>query len=126
MTVLKMIGQLLSNSGQISAVEDSGVASSGTAQSMLNASNITKTRKALQITVCALYKLLRDSYETDMILESKDTDFDYWCQEKCYEQPTFKYWYLVIKTVMTYLVFISSLRGCIQVFTFSSDAIPFC
>ena len=87
MTVLKMIGQLLSNSGQISAVEDSGVASSGTAQSMLNASNITKTRKALQITVCALYKLLRDSYETDMILESKDTDFDYWCQ-KCYEQPS--------------------------------------
>ena len=72
MTVLKMIGQILSNSGWISVIEGSGVASYGTAQSMLHASNITKTRRALQVTVCALYKLLRTCYETDMILEGKD------------------------------------------------------
>ena len=89
MTVLKMIGQILSNSGWISVIEGSGVASYGTAQSMLHASNITKTRRALQVTVCALYKLLRTCYE------GKDTDFDIWCQEKCDEQPTFKYWHMI-------------------------------
>ena len=52
---------------------------------MLHASNITKTRRALQVTVFALYKLIRISYEIDMILEGKDTDFDIWCQEKCDE-----------------------------------------
>ena len=97
-----MIGQRLSNSGQISLVEDSWNCFIWNCPIYFNASNITKTRKALQITVCFQYKLLRDSYETDMILEGKDTDFDYCCQEKCYEQPTFKYWFLVIKTVLTY------------------------
>ena len=53
MTVLKMIGQILSNSGQISVIEGSSVASYGTAQSMLHASNIAKTRRALQVTACA-------------------------------------------------------------------------
>ena len=66
-------------------IEGSGVASYGTAQSMLHASNITKTRRALQFTVCALYKRLRTCYETDMILEGKYTDYGIWCQEKCDE-----------------------------------------
>ena len=51
-----------------------GVASCRIAQSMLHASNITKTRRALQVTVIALYKLIRISYEIDMILEGKDTE----------------------------------------------------
>ena len=73
------------NSGWKSTIVGFGVASCRTAQSMLHASNITKTRRALQVTVFALYKLKRISYEIDMILEGKDTDFDIWCQEKCDE-----------------------------------------
>ena len=69
----------------MSTIVGFGVASCRTAQSMLHASNITKTRRALQVTVCALYKLLRICYETDIILEGKDTDFDIWYQEKCDE-----------------------------------------
>ena len=69
----------------MSTIVGFGVASCRTAQSMLHASNITKTRRALQVTVFALYKLIRISYEIDMILEGKDTDFDIWCQEKCDE-----------------------------------------
>ena len=73
------------NSGWKSTIVGFGVASCRTAQSILHASNITKTRRALQVTVFALYKLKRISYEIDMILEGKDTDFDIWCQEKCDE-----------------------------------------
>ena len=78
-----------------------GVASCRIAQSMLHASNITKTRRALQVTVCALYKLLRTCYETDMILEG-------YREEKCDEQPTFKYWHMIIESVLIHLVLISS------------------
>ena len=85
MTVLKMIGQILSNSGWISTIVGFGVASCKTAQSILHASNITKTRRAPQVTVFAFYNLIRISYEIDMILEGKDTDLDIWCQEKCDE-----------------------------------------
>ena len=53
MTVLKMIGQILSNSGWISTIVGFGVASCRIAQSMLHASNITKARRALQVTVFA-------------------------------------------------------------------------
>ena len=55
---------------------DSGVASKGTAESMLNVNNINKTRRSLQVTVCALNQLLREAYETEMILEDKNIDFD--------------------------------------------------
>ena len=77
---------------------------------MLYAKNITKTRRALQITVCALHKLLRNAYETDMVLEDKDTDFENWCEENCQEQPSFKYWYMILKIVLIYLVMIKSFR----------------
>ena len=46
---------------------------------MLNVNNINKTRRSLQVTVC---KLLREAYETEMILEDKNIDFDLWCTEK--------------------------------------------
>ena len=81
-TLLKVIGQILSNSGQLSAIEDSEVTSKGTAESMLNVNNINKTRRSLQITVCTLNKLLREAYETKMILEDKNIDFGLWCTEK--------------------------------------------
>ena len=76
---------ILSYSGWKSTIVGFGVASCRIAQSKLHASNITKTRRALQVNVCALYNFLRTCYETDMILEGKDTDFDIWCQEKCDE-----------------------------------------
>ena len=56
-------------------IEDSGVASSGTAESLLNASNINKTRRALLVTICALQKLMRKAHETEILLEDANTHF---------------------------------------------------
>ena len=92
-------------------IENSGVASSGTAESFLHVSNINKTRKALQITICALHKLLRKDLETELILEDINTDFDAWCETKCQEQPTFKFWFMVMRLVNIYLILILSFRG---------------
>ena len=77
---------------------------------MLHMKNINKTRRAFQITVCTLHKLLREAYETDMILQDKNTDFDLWCTEKCDEQQTFKYWYMIHKIILLYLVMLKSIR----------------
>ena len=77
---------------------------------MLHAKNVTKTRRALQITACALFKLLKESYELDILLEDQDIDFNLWCNKKCEEQPTFKYWYMVIKIILIYLILIKSFR----------------
>ena len=72
--------------------------------------NINKRRRSLQVTVCTLYKLLREAYETEMILEDKNIDFDLWCEEKSGEQPTFKYWYMVIKIILLYLAMMKYIR----------------
>ena len=91
-------------------IEDSGVASSGTAESFLNAANIPKTRRALQVPICSLNKLLRKAYDSEMLLQDIRIDFDEWCKKKCEKQPTFKYWFMIIRLVMIYLVLILSFR----------------
>ena len=91
-------------------IEDSGVASSGTAESLLNASNINKTRRALLVTICALQKLMIKAHETEILLEDANVQFHTWCKEKCEEQATFKFWYMISTMVIIYLVLIQSFR----------------
>ena len=45
----------------------------------------TSQRQEEHFKLLSLLKLIRNSYEIDMILEGKDTDFGIWCQEKCDE-----------------------------------------
>ena len=49
----------------------------------------------LQLTICSLYKLLRQACDTEM-LQGVATDFDNWCHAKCAEQPSFKFWFMII------------------------------
>ena len=62
MTALKMLGDLLEGSGWIGALVQAEVATSGTANSFLRASHVTRTRCAHQITASALYLLLQKAY----------------------------------------------------------------
>lgn len=50
MAALRSLGTLLQDSGWTSSIAEAGVASSGTAESFLSASSVTKTRQAHQIT----------------------------------------------------------------------------
>ena len=63
MAALKSLGTLLEDCGWTSAIIEAGLASSGTAESFLTASSVTKTRQAHQITACTLYKLMRGAYD---------------------------------------------------------------
>ena len=57
------LGDLLDGSGWVESLIESGIATSGTAQSFLKASHITRTRHAHQVTALTLGKLQRDAFE---------------------------------------------------------------
>ena len=63
MAALRMVGRILKGSGWTTAIEESVLASAGTAESFLSVVNVTKTIRAHQVTVCSLYNLMKAAYE---------------------------------------------------------------
>ena len=63
MAVFKAIGGLFKDSGWTAALTEAGIASPGTAESLLTASSVAKTTIPYQVTTCALSKLLQYAYE---------------------------------------------------------------
>ena len=61
MSMWNMLGDYLAGCGWTVALSDAGIASSGVADGLLNASHLTKTRHAHQITIAALYQLQREA-----------------------------------------------------------------
>ena len=59
----RSLGTLLQVSGRTAALVEANVATSGTADSFLSASNVTRTQKAHQVTAACLYKLKKEAYE---------------------------------------------------------------
>ena len=68
MAAFKTIGNLLKESGWTAVLTEAGIASSGTAESFLSASSITKTRLVHQVTDCMHYKLLQCVYDWSQIM----------------------------------------------------------
>ena len=83
MTALKSIGSMLEDSGWTSAHVEADVASSGTADSFLFATNVTKTRQAHQVTACSFFQLLKKVYSSYLAEHSDDDEeassFEEWC-----------------------------------------------
>ena len=79
------LGTLLEDSGWNSAIVEAGLASSGTAESFLTASSVTKTRQAHQITACTLYKLIRGAYEDYCSEDSSTLTFEEWRNKRLHE-----------------------------------------
>ena len=63
MAALRSLGTLLKDSGWTGALVEAGVASSGTAESFLSASSVTRTRQVHQVTACRIYMLQKEAYE---------------------------------------------------------------
>lgn len=63
MAFLKAIGSLLRESSWTDVLVQAGVASIGVADSFLSACHVTRTRHAHQVTVCALYQLMKTAFE---------------------------------------------------------------
>ena len=62
MTMWRLYGDYLETSGWTNALTEAGIASSGTADSLLRVSHLTRTRHADQVTALALAKLQDDAF----------------------------------------------------------------
>ena len=62
MAALKSLGTPLRDSGWTGALVEAGVDSSGTAESLLSVSSVTKTRQMHQVTASSLFNLLKAAY----------------------------------------------------------------
>ena len=83
-------GNYLEASGWTNALTEAGIASSGTADSFLKVSHLTRTRHAHQVTALALAKLQNDAF-----LRSEgphnDEVKDAWKKKMVQKSPTFQY-----------------------------------
>jgi hypothetical protein len=71
MAAFKTLGDWMAGSGWPEALSRAKVASSGTADSFLKASHVTRTRHAHQVKSAALYQLLHIGYHKYKCLQSQ-------------------------------------------------------
>lgn len=113
MAALKVLGDLLQSSGWTEALVHAGVATSGTADSFLKASHVTRTIRAHQVTASSLYLLQQQAYMEDIqSLEdaSEILSFEDWCDAKSDACPTFQFWNLILKLELTVMVYMRAIR----------------
>ena len=109
---LRSIGTLPQDSGWTSAICEANVASSGTAESFLTASSITRTRQAHQITACSLYNLMKKAHQDYCTAEpgSPPLGFEDWCVQRRRASPQFQFWNLVLDMELAIFALIRSFR----------------
>jgi len=113
MALLKAIGGWLEDSGWTSALVDANVSSSGTAESFIKASSITRSRRAHQVTASSLYILLQRAYTKYQEIQNDEENvllFDDWCNRQISAVPHFQFWYTAMQLELLLLLFLRSIR----------------
>ena len=90
-------GNWLDGSGWTTALTNSGVTTSGKAESFIGVHHICRTRYIHQVSVCALYELMSRAYDSDLKSENQLRDcckFDQWLLIKRTAQPQAEFWLL--------------------------------
>lgn len=109
MALWNVCGDLLDASGWTGALVEANVATSGTAESFLKVSHLAKTRQAHQTTAVALYKLLKDAYNSTRGFVDEN-DFHLWQVEMKKLYPTFVFWHMIMQLQIAILVFAKAQR----------------
>ena len=109
MAAFKALGNLLECSGWTEALVQAGVATSGTADSFLKVSHLTRTRRAHQVTASSLYLLLEDAYNDYCKGIREDSDkvlsLEKWCIDRAGMCPHFQFWYIVLQLELFVLIY---------------------
>ena len=103
------LGNLLDGSGWVESLIESGIATSGTAQSFLKASHITRTSYAHQVTALTLGKIQCDAFETTIKYENWES-FEQWRLAIIRKCPTFQFWDLIRRIEVFTLIFVRAHR----------------
>ena len=110
-----MLGDWLEDSGWTSALVQANIASTGTADSFIKASHVTKTRHAHQVTAASCHTLLHRAYaeyttSEATVAETEVLSLERWCEVRAQESVQFNYWLKTLSLEITLLLFIRSLR----------------
>ena len=106
MTLWNTLGDILESSGWTTALTEAEVATSGTADSFLKASHLTRTRHAHQVTLLTLQKLQKEAFHQSQSSESEGV----WRNSMCQKSPTFMYWDLILRYETLILIFVRAHR----------------
>ncbi|RXN31429.1 hypothetical protein ROHU_004760 [Labeo rohita] len=111
MAAFSSLGTLLQSSGWTGALVEAVVASSGTADSFLSASSVTRTRHMHQVTACCLYMLRKEAYEYHCADQNDGAlNFNDWCEKCRKESPQFQFWELVLSMELVIFSLVRSFR----------------
>ena len=104
----------MESSGWTSAFAQAGIASSGTADSFLNASHLTRTGSVHQISALALSKLQQEAFLHSEFVEAEYNDSfkETWRQAAISKSPTFQFWDTVLRMEILGMIFCSS--SCVK------------
>lgn len=119
MAFLRTLGDWLKGSGWVEAVVQAGISTIGTADSFLKVTHVSRTKRAHQVTVAALYILQHAAYDNYINMHSSSDvlSFDEWCNRQKDTIPQFQYWATVMELELSPLVFERSLRlGSFQMY----------
>ena len=113
MATLKLLRDWLEDCGWTNALIQADIASSGTANSFIHATHVTKTRHAHHVTAASLYILIQQAYTEDCTSDETDADvmqpdspsFQEWCTQREMTVST-----LTLSLELLLLWFIRSLR----------------
>jgi hypothetical protein len=106
MALWNTLGDLLECSGWTTALCEADVASSGTADSFLKASHLTRTRHAHQVTALALMKLQHEAWERTQ----ESLSFEDWKKSTISRSPTFHFWNIILQFEILVFIFIRAHR----------------
>ena len=106
MALWNTLGDLLEASGWTTALVEADIASSGTADSFLKVSHLTRTRHAHQVTLLTLQKLQREAFVQSESNLSKAA----WRNDMLKKSPTFMFWDLVLRYETLILIFVRAHR----------------
>ena len=110
--LFQLLGDWLENSGWTDALVQANIASSGTADSFIRASHVTKNRHAHQVTAATLHTLLKQAYSEDFTpndgntTQPDDEVFEEWRTQRAKASVHFDYWLKTVSLEVLLLVYI--------------------
>ena len=106
------LGKFLNGSGWTEILTEAEIATSGTVDSFLKSSHITRTRHVHQISALTLSKLQKDAFLGENAGLLDEEKFEKWRVTMTETSPTctFKYWDMVLRIEIQILIFIRAHR----------------
>ena len=104
--LLVVHGELVAGSGLAKILENNNLSLIGASSANLDVNNIKRARYYLQVSVCAVYKKLKEAHSKSC----SELPILQWLDERAHTSEMCLYWKLIINLQLEILMFVRSLR----------------